>query len=1144
MPRLGCWAGRWVLVLGLLGPAAVRADEPPAAPPPGSEQAEALARAEALDDRAHALYADGKLDDALLLARQSLAIREEVLGKEHRLVATSLGNLAHILQAQGSLAEARPLFQRALEIDEKALGKDHPDVATDLGALGVLLQELGALAEARPLLERALEIRERALGPDHPEVADDLSSLATLLLHLRAFAEAEPLLQRALTIQEKALGADHVGLIPTLVNLAALHQAQAAFAAAQPFYERALALHERAGGEDGPDVADLLNNLGALLHAQGAYAKAQGALERALRIRERTLGRDHPDVAQGLNNLAEVLRERGAYAQARPLYERALAIEQKVFGPDDPKATSTLQNLALLHRAEGDFAGARLLFERVVATREKALGPDHPSVATAVSNLASLLQAQGSHAEAQALFARALAIDERAFGPDRPELAADLNNLGTVLSRQGDLPGARRFYERALGLLEKAHGRDHPHVAKTLGNLALVLEEQGERVQARALCERALAIERNALGDTHPALAPTLAVLAMLWRREGALGEAQSLMERVLAIDEAALGKDHVALVLPLNNLAMVLKDRGEYAQAQALCHRALGILEGQVRAALAALSGPQRLALLRSLRYALDNWLELAPQVGLSGYAEVLRFRGVVGRAESAERVLARRATGEERALLTELQAAQHLVARLANEVPSKAEALPAWQKRYAEGGAERTRLARALSLRSAPLRGALERMDLGLPDVQASLGEGTALVDLLRLRDRYLGFVVGRTGDVVRVDLGAAAPIEQAAAAFVAASQRGSAAPPGAARGLELDREQPSGETASWLAAGGALRTLVFAPLEARLPAGTHAIYLVPDAALAAVPFAALPGRSEGRLLIDEYELVYLATAQDLVPRSDAGPRGTGALLVGGVDYERAAGRPSGAAPSDRALAPPARDRAPNGATFRPLPQTRAEVEHLRERFGPDGTVLLGSDATEARLRGAVRGRRWVHIATHGFAREDLLAGLGGREAQPEWASAEWERQLGAGHDPMLLSALALAGANPRDGANEDDGILTALEASYLDLDGVELVALSACETARGTAESGEGVQGLVSAFQMAGARHVLASLWQVDDEATRRLMDGVYERLLRKDNPLTPAQALRESARALRDEPGADGKRRFTAPRFWAAFVAYGR
>ncbi len=226
-------------------------------------------------------------------------------------------------------------------------------------------------------------------------------------------------------------------------------------------------------------------------------------------------------------------------------------------------------------------------------------------------------------------------------------------------------------------------------------------------------------------------------------------------------------------------------------------------------------------------------------------------------------------------------------------------------------------------------------------------------------------------------------------------------------------------------------------------------------------------------------------------------------------------------------------------------PLPQTGVEVEGLRDRFGRDVTTLLrGAEATEARLRAAVKGKRFVHVATHGFAREDLLAGLYTRKIEEAFISADAERQLAVGHDPMLLSGLAMAGANPRDGTAGDDGILTALEASYLDLDGVDVVTLSACETAKGTAESGEGVQGLVSALEMAGAHRVLASLWRVDDEGTQRLMDGTYERMLRPGNPLVPADALREAARSLRDSKDASGKARFAAPRYWSAFVCYER
>ncbi len=115
------------------------------------------------------------------------------------------------------------------------------------------------------------------------------------------------------------------------------------------------------------------------------------------------------------------------------------------------------------------------------------------------------------------------------------------------------------------------------------------------------------------------------------------------------------------------------------------------------------------------------------------------------------------------------------------------------------------------------------------------------------------------------------------------------------------------------------------------------------------------------------------------------------------------------------------------------------------------------------------------------------------------------------------------------------DDDGILTALEAMGLDLDGVGLVVLSACETAAGIEQSGEGAIGLVRGFTLGGAESVVASLWPVADDATRVLMERFYHHLL--EGAASAAEALRLAARDLR------GRKGFRAPRHWAAFVAYG-
>jgi CHAT domain-containing protein len=266
---------------------------------------------------------------------------------------------------------------------------------------------------------------------------------------------------------------------------------------------------------------------------------------------------------------------------------------------------------------------------------------------------------------------------------------------------------------------------------------------------------------------------------------------------------------------------------------------------------------------------------------------------------------------------------------------------------------------------------------------------------------------------------------------------------------------------------------------------------------------------------------------------------------LVLGGVDYEDASGDgvspdglPGAPAPSDAD-----RGRAPPGGRFAPLSGAAKEFESVRRLLAPDAAALSGSAATEARVRREAPGRRRIHFATHAFVREDLLRGLrpAGVEG-PVRLRGGAERHLAEGHDPMTLAALALAGANSRDGGDGDDGILTAAEASHLDLDGCDLVVLSACETARGTPESGEGVMGLVRGFRLAGASRVVGSLWRVDDDATLLLMERFYAGLLRRDDPLAVAEALRRASQWLRDAKP-DGKD-LSAPRYWAAFVAYGR
>jgi CHAT domain-containing protein len=187
------------------------------------------------------------------------------------------------------------------------------------------------------------------------------------------------------------------------------------------------------------------------------------------------------------------------------------------------------------------------------------------------------------------------------------------------------------------------------------------------------------------------------------------------------------------------------------------------------------------------------------------------------------------------------------------------------------------------------------------------------------------------------------------------------------------------------------------------------------------------------------------------------------------------------------------------------------------------------MQKNATESTVK-SMRGPYLVHIATHGYFLEDVQ-----RTGSAFGVSGE-----NAMDNPLLRSGLVLAGAGKTikgesniDVTTNDNGILTAYEAMNLDLEGTDLVILSACETGLGDIKSGEGVYGLQRAFLVAGADALIMSLWKVDDAASQMLMTNFYNNWIKlKDKQ----KAFKQAQLQL--------MAKYKEPFYWGAFVMMGR
>jgi CHAT domain-containing protein len=333
---------------------------------------------------------------------------------------------------------------------------------------------------------------------------------------------------------------------------------------------------------------------------------------------------------------------------------------------------------------------------------------------------------------------------------------------------------------------------------------------------------------------------------------------------------------------------------------------------------------------------------------------------------------------------------------------------------------------------------------------------------------------------------------------------------------------------------AAARAAHDLVMKPILPLLEGKTR-VLLSPDGALSVLPFAALVDE-EGKHLVERLEITYLTSGRDLLRLANPVAPGSGAMVVANPAFGRRQEGESALAllgDSSTEKGDKGPSRGLEKAYFEPLPGTAGEARAVGALL-PRALVRVDLEATESALKN-VRAPRMLHVATHGFflpaeSRAGQAAAAGERGLELEYDEPwSWLPD-----DPLLRSGLALAGANAKNGGEGQDGILTALEASSLDLRGTKLVVLSACETGLGDVLNGEGVYGLRRALFVAGAETLVTSFWKVADEETRDLMVGYYERL---QSGAGRSAALREAQLAMLGQKGT------AHPYFWASFGVFG-
>jgi CHAT domain-containing protein/Tfp pilus assembly protein PilF len=880
---------------------------------------------------------------------------------------------------------------------------------------------------------------------------------------------------------------------------------------AEKYYRTALAEY-RSIGHRTMAVASVLKDIGGLKFLQGDYIGAEENFRESLEIAEE-LAPGSIQVVWDLISLGVLAQERGDFARAEDFDRRSLAIEQAKF-PAGRDISLTLRNLGELAHRRGDLAKAEDYYRRALVIAND-LGPDSQYNPDILSNLAECVLDRGDPETAEAYEQRALSIREKQ-APGSLAVAFSLSDLGKIARVRGDLTQAEEYYRQARSVGEKISPMP-PAVTEFLVGLGDVARQGGQFTNAENYYRRALEILDKVSPDglNH---GETMAALAGALRDQDRLDSAAELYKQALA-----------ELDNKTTRLGGVQEDRSRYRAQHERYRREyidLLIAQGQPELALQVLEGSRARTLLEVLsRGTID-------------------IRGSVNPALVEREHRLQQLRNAKSAYRLRLLNGKHTEEQLTSVDKEIKDLLDQYQQTEAD------------ILAVSPEYAALTQpQPLGTEEIQQLLDDDTLLLEYCLGESRSYVWAVSEKSLTVyelpkRSDIETAArrAYELLAAQSLGIGGKGHTEAQLEAHQARMEREYPKAATE--------LSRMVLGPVAALLK--DKRLLIVSDGALQYIPFSALPvpavsGPEESQLLgpktdgrgrastlraikqiplplIVEHEIVNLPSASILAElrRQAKGrpvPPKTVAVLADPVftaTDERVA--------DDR---PQSRQRGTESAQ---LLKPSWSADHLTRSVG-DVSVARGGRFSLERLLYTRKEAEAIMSVTHGSKNMKALDFQANRKTATSAELAQYRFVHFATHGLLNnehpeLSGLVLSLVN--DHGKPENGFLELEDIYNLRLP-VDLVVLSACDTALGQDMKGEGLVGLTRAFMYAGATRVVASLWSVNDAATSELMARFYKEMLR--GTLRPAAALRAAQIQMWKQ------RQWTSPYYWAPFQIQG-
>ncbi len=852
------------------------------------------------------------------------------------------------------------------------------------------------------------------------------------------------------------------------------------------------------------DVSRILNNLGGLNSELGNHKLAESQIIKAIDIDRKIFGKFHPNVAADQITLGNFYIRIGNYQSAELNYRNALEIYNNTFGRSSKEAAFCLQGLGIVYTDLNDFKSAESVYKQALEILKTTVGENSYSVADVLNNLGLLFSNLGDFQSSEKYLFAAIDILKKLHKKNHPDFLGPYLNIANTFFYKSDFQQAEIYFNEYMSISKLYFPEKHNYIAlglSCLGNLFSIMHDYG---RSEKFFKQSIELYKNQADFDNPDYATCLNNLGIMYMNKGDYKMADSILRQAYSIEKNIFGEDFAGVLNIENTIAFNLIKLKRSTEAIILLNKNFIVKASKIIENFEWLSDAQKEkywakeeSFFNKIFWFGDEIYHRVPEaVGLNYNAVLLTKSKLLESKISSENYY--REIDEIR---EELILRRRLVAKIESEGSVD-------QDRLNKLRFEADSLDKRLTLSWPEYAQQKRNLSITWEQVQQNLEEGEAAIEFVRFKNDdslfYYNALVLKKGDLypILVKL---------------------------CREVDLKAITPMFGSSEYY-------QLIWKPLDSVLT-GVKTIYYAPVGELNNVPFHSIKFNDQANeYLMDRYTLHQLTStrylAMDLKQKEKSKFEKTIAM-VGGVNYNYLPG-----IHSDTVLVNKEGFRSETAlGRLEYLPGTKTEVEQIASSVTSNGwktKLLTNNDAKEENII-RMEGREApgiLHLATHGYAFPEFDF----KDTTISTSSLRYSYRYST--NSMVRSGLILTGGNwawtgsdtlTKMGA-EQNGILTALEVSQLNLKNTKLVVLSACETGLGKIEGSEGTFGLKRAFKLAGVEQIIVSLWPVPDKETMELMTLFYSELTTSSNPVI---SFTKAQKAMRDKYPA-------SPQRWAGFV----